>query len=338
MRGASDRRHLTARPLPVFERMFRERMISVVVPLYNEEENVTLLVQAVDRALRSWARWELVLVDDGSTDRTVEIASGLVDQTPGVRLIRLARNYGQTAATQAGFTRARGDVVVTMDGDLQNDPRDIRSLVAKLDEGYDLVAGYRIRRQDKFLSRKVPSWIANRIIGWVMGVSIRDNGCSLKAYRKELLERLHLYSDMHRFIPAVAAATAGARIAEVPVRHHARKYGVTKYGLSRVLKVLADLLTVKMIRSFRERPLAMFAIGASGGAVLGLFFVLATVIAAGQFGPEKANAFVFPSAALLWFQLAAYLLMLGLISEVALRGERTRYKGPTLLAREVTFD
>ena len=203
--------------------MFQERMISVVVPLYNEEENVTLLVQAVDRALRSWARWELVLVDDGSTDRTVEIASGLVDQTPGVRLIRLARNYGQTAATQAGFTRARGDVVVTMDGDLQNDPRDIRSLVAKLDEGYDLVAGYRIRRQDKFLSRKVPSWIANRIIGWVMGVSIRDNGCSLKAYRKELLERLHLYSDMHRFIPAVAASAAGARIAEIPVRHHPRR-------------------------------------------------------------------------------------------------------------------
>ncbi len=318
--------------------MIRPRTLSVVVPLHNEEESVASLVETVGRALDPWARWELLLVDDGSSDGTAQIASRLSARNPRIRLLRLARNYGQTAATQAGFAHALGDIVVAMDGDLQNDPEDIRSLVVKLDEGYDLVAGYRVGRQDKFLTRKVPSWIANRIIGWITRVPIRDNGCSLKAYRRELLERLHLYSDMHRFIPAVAAATAGARIAEVPVRHHARKFGTTKYGLSRILKVLADLLTVKMIRSFRERPLAMFAIGASFAVGLGAFFAVATVIASEQFRPEKANAFVLPSAALLWIGLAAYLLMVGLIAEVALRQERTENLGPTLLAHEEALD
>ena len=146
----------------------------------------------------------------------------------------LARNYGQTQAMQAGFDRANGRIVVSMDGDLQNDPRDIPLLVAKLEEGFDLVAGYRMRRQDKVVTRKIPSWVANRIIIWLTGVRIRDNGCSLKAYRRDLLDQLHLYSDMHRFLPALAAATANARIAEVPVRHHARRFGVSKYGLTRV--------------------------------------------------------------------------------------------------------
>lgn len=322
---------------PQVERSIGRRTLSVVVPLYNEEDNVPLLVEAVVSALLPWASWELVLVDDGSTDRTAEIARRMAAQTPGVRLLRMARNYGQTAATQAGFCHAQGDVVVTMDGDLQNDPQDIPHLVTKLNEGYDLVAGYRVRRQDKMLSRKIPSWIANRIIGWITGVHIRDNGCSLKAYRRELLMRLHLYSDMHRFIPAVAAATAGARIAEVPVRHHARRYGTTKYGLQRIFKVLADLLTIKMIGSFRDRPLAMFAAGALLASGIGGMFAVATVIALG-FGSEKAVAVVFPGAALLWLGLAAYLLMLGLIAEVALRKERGRSNGPTLLAREVTFD
>jgi hypothetical protein len=211
-----------------------------------------------------------------------------------------------------------------MDGDLQNDPRDIPMLVDKLDEGYDLVAGYRLRRQDKLFTRKVPSWVANRIIAGLTGVSIRDNGCSLKAYRRALLEQLHLYSDMHRFLPALAAASAAARITEIPVRHHARRFGTSKYGLSRIAKILADLLTIKMIATFRERPLLMFGVAALMALFLGALFAAGAVFAitAPAFTPYKASAFVLPGSALLWMMLAMYLLMLGLIAEVALHEAR----------------
>jgi len=236
-----------------------------------------------------------------------------------IRLISLARNYGQTAAMQAGFDGSRGRVVVTMDGDLQNDPRDISRLVAKLEEGYDLVAGYRVRRQDRLVTRKVPSWVANRAIRLLTGVDIRDNGCSLKAYRRDLLDRVHLYSDMHRFIPAVAAGTAGARIAEVPVRHHARKYGQSKYGMTRIFKVLADLLTITMIRSFRERPLALFAMLGVGAGFLGLAAVLLSFIGpAAGFGPT-GGGIVIPGTSVLLLGLAVYLVMMGVVAEVVLR-------------------
>jgi glycosyltransferase involved in cell wall biosynthesis len=297
--------------------------LSVVVPLYNEQESVRPLVEAVREALGA-ASWELILVDDGSGDDTARIASELAAADERIRLVGLARNYGQTPAMQAGFDAARGSVVVSMDGDLQNDPLDIPALVAKLEEGYDLVAGYRLRRQDKVISRKLPSWVANRLIRSITGVSIRDNGCSLKAYRRELLQRLHLYSDMHRFIPAVAAATAGARITEIPVRHHARRFGVSKYGLSRVGKVLADLLVIKMIRTFRDRPLVMFSIGAAVAMLIGSVFASSLVVCTSalvrfQLQLCEADSLVIPSAALLWFGLACYLLMLGLIAEALLR-------------------
>ncbi|MGE0555119.1 MAG: glycosyltransferase family 2 protein [Gemmatimonadales bacterium] len=307
--------------------------LSVVVPLYNEEESVPRLIESVGAALRG-TDWELVLVDDGSTDRTTDVVAGLARPGSGVRLVRLARNYGQTAAMQAGFDQARGKVIVSMDGDLQNDPGDILRLVAKLDEGYDLVAGYRVRRQDKVISRKIPSWIANRLIRRATGVPIRDNGCSLKAYRREVLERMRLYSDMHRFIPAVAAATAGARIAEVPVTHHARRFGASKYGISRTFKVLADLVTIAAIRSFRDRPLSLFGLAALGATVLGLAFAAASVMAT-DFRPEKAEALVLPSVSLLWFGLAAYLLLLGLVGEGALREFQDPEEGRPPLAREL---
>lgn len=291
--------------------------LSVVVPLYNEEESVGPLVDAVRDALSD--SWELVLVDDGSRDRTVERARQLVSADPRVRLVRLARNYGQTPAMQAGFDQARGDIVVTMDGDLQNDPRDIPVLVARLEEGYDLVAGYRERRQDVFLKRRLPSMIANWLIRKATGVPIRDNGCSLKAFRRPVVDQLHLYSDMHRFIPAVAAATAGARITEMPVRHHARRFGQSKYGLSRIAKVLADLLVIVMIRSFRDRPLHLFAGSAIAAALLGVATLTAWAVALIYFRPLKAEAVVFPSVALVWLQLAGSLLMFGLLAESAVR-------------------
>jgi glycosyltransferase involved in cell wall biosynthesis len=308
--------------------------LSIVVPLFNEEASVAPLVEAVVSALSSHASWELILVDDGSRDATAVTAESIAHSDARVQLVRLARNYGQTAAMQAGFDHARGAIVVSMDGDLQNDPRDVPRLIDKMHEGYDLVVGFRERRQDKMLSRKIPSMIANRIVRWMTGMAIRDNGCSLKAYRRELLDQVRLYSDMHRFIPAVSAGMAGARIAEVPVRHHARRFGQSKYGLSRVLKVLGDLLVVKMIVTFRERPVAMFASVAAASVFVGLAFATATAISMATFRPEKANALVFPTAALLWFWLASYLFMLGVLGEVAVRKHREAHGLPFPLSHE----
>jgi glycosyltransferase involved in cell wall biosynthesis len=304
--------------------------LSIIVPLYDESENVDPLVQRVREALADGPSWELLLVNDGSRDGTAARMDALARQDVRLRPIHLARNYGQTTAMQAGFDHARGRVVVSMDGDLQNDPLDIPRLIAKLDEGYDLVTGYRENRQDRFLTRKVPSWIANRIIRWLTAVPIRDNGCSLKAYRSELVQRLHLYSDMHRFIPAIAVATAGARIAEIPVRHHPRRHGVSKYGLSRTWKVLSDLLVIKTIRSFRERPLILFGIGALLALAGTVLFGVRSVITAVDFGRE---AMVFPSITALLMGLSLYLLMLGVLAESALAHIRRRIPArPPLLS------
>jgi glycosyltransferase involved in cell wall biosynthesis len=221
----------------------------------------------------------------------------------------------------AGFDHARGEVIVSLDGDLQNDPRDIPALVAKLDEGYDLVCGWRQRRQDKLLLRKVPSWLANRLIKRLTGVPITDNGCSLKAYRRDLLQRISLYAEQHRFIPALSAS-AGARITEMPVRHHARRFGESKYGISRTLKVLVDLITLKMITTFRSRPLLGFGMAAVPAMIISLVFGALWLVSLTQFGPNKAAALVFPGAGLLAVGVAFYLFMLGLVAEVALNSER----------------
>ena len=303
--------------------------LSVVAPLYNEQECAALLIDAVRQALDTQAAsWELILVDDGSADRTAQIVAAAAAADPRIRLLRMRRNFGQTQAMQAGFDAARGDVLVGMDGDLQNDPRDIPLLVAKLAEGYDLVAGYRVRRQDALLSRRVPSWVANRLIQWITRVPIRDNGCSLKAYRRETTERMHLYADMHRFLPALAAATAGARICEVPVRHHPRRHGASKYGTSRILKLLADLLTLGLISWFREQPLRLFGFAAASALVLALPFALGTALTWRGADGAAGYPYVFPTAALVWLLLAGYLLLLGLVAEVALRRARDAGREP----------
>ena len=306
--------------------------VSVVVPVYNEAENVGHLVDWVHEALGGGSfAYELILVDDGSTDETWDRIRHAC-ANPAVHGIRLRRNAGQTAAMMAGFDHAAGDAVVSLDGDLQNDPRDIPLLVTKLAEGYDLVCGWRQRRQDALILRKLPSWCANRIIRLVTGVPIRDNGCSLKAYRRDLLQRLNLYADQHRFIPALSASW-GARIAELPVRHHARRFGTSKYGISRTMKVLADMVALKMITTFRQRPLLGFGVAALPASLLGVAFALAWVVALTQYGPAKADSFVFPTAALLWFCAALFLAMLGLVAEVAVRHESTEARlGP--VARE----
>jgi len=298
-----------------------EPALSVVAPLYNESQNVRPLVEWILQALESYPRsFEIILVDDGSRDGTWgEVRAAATD--PRVRGLRLGANVGQTAAMMAGFDNAQGAVIVSLDGDLQNDPRDIPALVAKLDEGYDLVCGWRQQRQDKLLLRKVPSWLANRLIRRLTGVQITDNGCSLKAYRRDLLSRISLYAEQHRFIPALSASV-GARITEMPVRHHARRFGESKYGISRTLKVLVDLITLKMITTFRSRPLLGFGMAAIPAVMIALAFGSVWLFSLTHFGPEKAAALVFPGAGLLALGVAFYLFMLGLVAEVALNSER----------------
>jgi glycosyltransferase involved in cell wall biosynthesis len=296
--------------------------LSIVAPLYDESENVRPLVDWILQALESYGgSFEIILVDDGSRDDTwSQVLAVAAD--PRVKGLRLGRNVGQTAAMMAGFDHARGEVIVSLDGDLQNDPRDIPALIAKLDEGYDLVCGWRRQRQDKLILRKVPSWVANRIIRRLTGVPITDNGCSLKAYRRDLLNRIALYAEQHRFIPALSASV-GARITEMPVRHHARRFGESKYGISRTAKVLIDLFTLKMITTFRSRPLVGFTLAAVPALGAALVFGAFWLFSLTHFGPEKASALVFPGAGLLGVGVAFYLIMLGLVAEVALSSERS---------------
>ena len=221
--------------------------LSVIVPLYNEEDNVAPLHEALLAALVPMGRsFEILLVDDGSRDATLARAAALVRPGGPVRVVQLRRNYGQTPAMAAGMEHARGRVLITMDGDLQNDPLDIPRLVAAIEEGHDLVVGWRERRQDKLLTRVLPSKIANWLIGRITGVPIKDNGCSLKAYRASFIKAIPLYAEMHRFIPAMSSI-GQARIKELAVRHHPRRFGHSKYGLSRTYKVLLDLLAIKTL-------------------------------------------------------------------------------------------
>lgn len=234
--------------------------LSIVVPLYNEEDNVRPLYEAIIAALTPLRTpFEIVLVDDGSRDGTARIATAIAREDPRVCLVKFRRNYGQTPAMAAGIEHARGEILVTMDGDLQNDPADIGLLLDKIAEGNDIVVGWRHNRQDKLISRKLPSRVANWLIGKVTGVPIRDNGCSLKAFRGDLIKKIPLYSEMHRFIPAMASI-AGPRVAQIKVRHHARRYGQSKYGLSRIYKVLLDLMVIKTVATFASRPLRWFAL------------------------------------------------------------------------------
>lgn len=232
--------------------------LSIVVPIYNEVENLRPLCQRVHAVLApmDWS-YELILIDDGSQDGSSELLAELHAEDETLKVLRFRRNFGQTAALAAGFEYAHGDVIVSLDGDLQNDPIDIPRLLAKLDEGYDLVNGWRVNRQDPFLHRRLPSQIANRMISLTTRVKLHDYGCTLKAFRREVAKGLKLYGEMHRFIPALAG-DMGARIAELPVTHHARTHGSSKYGLTRTLWVVLDLLTVKFLSSYATRPSHLF--------------------------------------------------------------------------------
>ncbi len=296
-----------------------EPQVSVVIPVYNERENLPLLYEKLQEVLsrHPWT-WEVVFVDDGSTDGSTDVLTQLARQDPvHVRVLVLRRNFGQTAAIAAGVDHARGGVIVLMDADLQNDPEDIPRLLAKIEEGADVVSGWRKDRKDPFLTRVLPSRIANALISKVTGVPLHDYGCTLKAYRRDILQSFRLYGEMHRFIPAYAAAV-GARIVEIPVRHHPRRFGRSKYGLGRTLKVLLDLITVKYLISFSQKPIYLF--GGMGlvllvpGWLLLLFLIVRRIF--WQVGILTSPLFLI---SLMFIILGFQSILMGLIAELLVR-------------------
>ncbi len=308
--------------------------LSVVIPVYNEAENVAALHQELSGVLEGMGvSYEVVYVDDGSTDGTFDLLGEIAASDPAVVVVGLRRNFGQTAALSAGFDHAQGEVVVTMDGDLQNDPADIPTLVAKLDEGYDIAAGWRHDRQDAWLSRKLPSMLANGLISLTTKVKLHDYGCTLKAFRKEVVDNIKLYGEMHRFIPAIAS-WMGVKIAEVKVNHRPRRAGQSKYGISRTPRVLLDLLTVKFLLSYATRPIQIFGkwglLCGMTGVGLGLYYTIEKLF----FGIPLAGKPGLILAVLL-ILVGVQLISLGLLGELQVRTYYETQCKPTYRVRTI---
>jgi glycosyltransferase involved in cell wall biosynthesis len=308
--------------------------VSVIVPVFNEEENIPLLHKELQTALNALdIPFEIVFVDDGSSDASFERLLTVAGADPHVRIVRLRRNFGQTAALQAGIEHSRGDTLVFMDGDLQNDPADIGRLLAKLDEGYDLVSGWREHRKDS-RSRVITSRVANALISRVVGVPLKDYGCTLKAYRREVLQDVKLYGEMHRFIPAYASA-AGASVTEISVTHHPRRFGRSKYGFSRTPRVLLDLLTVKFLGSYGTKPLYLF------GFIGFVFWLLAVlfgiVVIVQKLLPPYVYAHRNPLLLLAVFlaTLGLQFIGMGLLAELIIRTYHESQGKPTYVVRQV---
>lgn len=309
--------------------------ISIIIPVLNESENLLLLHSAIRTSMDCvQAPWEVIYVNDGSWDDSAEKLDTLAQSDPEhVGVVELRRNFGQTAAISAGIDNADGDVIVLMDADLQNDPADIPMMIQRIEEGYDVASGWRVNRQDKFLSRRVPSQIANALISAVTGVHLHDYGCTLKAYRREVLTGFRLYGEMHRFIPAYASLV-GARIIEVPVHHHARKYGQTKYGISRTAKVILDLFTVKFMLSFSHKPIYLF--GGAGALLIGFSMIVLTYLIINRilFSEHMVRSPLLLMSMML-FIMGFQSILLGLIAELLARTYHESQHKPTYTIRKV---
>ena len=309
--------------------------LSIVIPVYNEVESLPLLHQAIRTALKGLKRsWEVVYVNDGSKDGSDQALAALAaEDKKHVCVVEFRRNFGQTTAIAAGIDHARGEVIVFLDADLQNDPADIPMMLEKLDEGYDVVSGWRKDREDNAVTRNLPSHMANWLISNVSGVHLHDYGCTLKAYRREALTGFRLYGEMHRFIP-VYADSVGAKILEVPVRHHARKFGASKYGLERILKVVLDLIAVQFLTRSANKPIYLFGGGGillAGASLLGLIFLVVRKLALGTDVGTSPFFIIFVVAGLLGFQS----ILLGLIAELLVRTYHESQSKPTYTVRKV---
>ncbi|NOZ27397.1 MAG: glycosyltransferase family 2 protein [Chloroflexi bacterium] len=317
----------------------RSPEISVVIPLYNEAENIPELYRQLTKALESMGRpYEIIIADDGSTDGSFQALAEIHERDPRVKVIRFRRNYGQTAGFAAGFERARGEWIVTMDADLQNDPADIPRLIAKAEEGYDVVSGWRVHRQDALLTRKIPSRIANWLIARVTGVYLHDYGCSLKVYHRDVVKNIRLYGELHRFVPAVASGV-GITVAEVPVNHRARERGQSKYAglrktISRTVKVFLDLLTVRFLLSYSTRPIHIFGtlgLVLSGlGGLLGLYLTFEKLALGQNIGTRPLLLL-----SVLLVILGVQMISMGLLGEVMVRIYFEAQDKPIYVVREV---
>jgi len=308
--------------------------VSLVIPLYNEIENISTLHEAILPVLSSLDKdTEIIYVDDGSTDGTFEQLQKIQASDSSVWVIQLRRNFGQAAAFSAGFDFARGNVIITMDGDLQNDPDDIPLLIEKIDQGYDIVSGWRVKRKDNFISRRLPSMIANSIISWVTGVKLHDYGCSLKAYREEVVKNIRLYGELHRFIPAIAS-WMGIRVAEVPVNHFPRRYGRSKYGLGRTLRVILDLITVKFMLNYATRPLQIFGLAGMASFLAGLVISGYLTILRLFFGESLSDRPILLLGVLL-IMLGIQLILMGLLGDLIVRTYHESQDKPIYAVREI---
>ena len=311
--------------------------ISIVIPLYNEEESIPHLVEALDAAIANYGQpAEVIIVDDGSRDNSFKLLKEYAARDPRFTIIRFRRNFGQTAAFAAGFAQARGEVVITMDADLQNDPMDIPLLMAKVDEGYDIVSGWRKDRQDRWLDRKLPSMMANRLISNVTDVKLHDYGCSLKAYRTEVLRHVHLYGELHRFIPALASQV-GATVTEVPVNHRSRQYGSSKYGISRTVRVMLDLINVWFLGTYSTRPIHVFGtLGLSSmafGVLIGLYLSFIKIFLGESIGNRPLLLL-----AVLLVVIGVQLVTMGLLGEMITRTYYESQNKPIYVVREIVND
>ncbi len=307
--------------------------LSLVIPVYNEEGNLPLLFDAIFKTMNSLNQsWEAILVDDGSQDKSLSILQEYAKRDPGhIRAISFRRNFGQTAAIAAGLDYAQGDIIILLDADMQNDPADIPMMLAKLDEGYDLVSGWRKSRKDNAVTRNFPSMIANWIISRVTGVYLHDYGCTLKVYRRDVLEGFRLYGEMHRFIP-VYASSVGAKITEIQVNHYPRKFGKTKYGLERTLKVVLDLFTVKFLVAFSSKPIYLFGGTGSLLMTIGVFIMIYLFVRRLFFLVSVTGSPLFQVSAML-FTLGFQSLLMGLIAELLVRTYHESQRKPTYTVR-----
>jgi len=308
--------------------------LSVIVPIFNEEKNIVTVYEELVCVLKGIDQeFEIIFIDDGSTDQSFKILSKLHKDDPRVIIISFRRNFGQTAALSAGFDHAKGDIVVTLDADLQNDPMDIPKMLDKLNEGYDIVNGWRINRKDPFLSRRLPSIIANKIISIITHVKLHDYGCTLKCFRKEITQNIKLYGEMHRFIPAIASGM-GSSVAEVKVNHRPRRFGKSKYGISRTIRVILDLITVKFLLSYATRPIQVFGLLGFCCGIVGFGMALYLTIQRQFYGISLANRPALLLAILLIF-MGLQFVTLGLLAELQSRTYHEAQNKPIYIIRKI---
>jgi len=308
--------------------------LSVVIPIYNEKESIAKLYKKLDKTLSGMnLEYEVLLIDDGSTDGTLDELVKIHNKNKSYKIISFRKNFGQTSAISAGFDFTSGKIVITLDADLQNDPSDIPILLKKLNKGYDIVSGWRVNRKDRAVTRKFPSMVANRLISKLTGVHLHDYGCTLKAYRREVIENIDLYGEMHRYIPAIAS-WMGVRVAEVPVRHHSRKYGKSKYGFSRTIKVILDIITVKFLLSYSQRPIQIFGLLGLFSSAVGFIMTVYLIIMRIFFNQSLSERPLFILSIFMIF-IGIQLITMGLLAEVLMRVHHEVQNRPTYVIKEM---